>query len=439
MCDTIVAYTKDGMLFGKNSDRDPDEVQNLEIVPARDHPAGEMVKCTYIEIPQVPHTFEVFLSKPYWIWGAEMGVNEHGVCIGNETIYTKVKPRKENKYLMGMDLLRLGLERGGTAKEALETIMALLVKYGQGGNHGHAHKFYYNNEYLIADRKEAYALVTMDRMWAWKRITTTYSISNVISIGNDFDAVSDDLVQHAVGKGWVSGKETLDLKRSYTAGFMTHMGVSDDRAACTLAAVQKDGLQLSDVMDALRLHGAQDAIQGYNPLQNNRTSVCDHATGLTSPYQTTASLVASCSLAGDVHAFSTGSSTPCVSTFKYVYSKTARLPASYKPGAKRADRESYWWRCERANHVAMLHYHSFIEEIVPERRQVEQDIVARALRGKGSQGVVDESFTKAEDLMVKFSRKHESEPPESVAKKGAKYFQKLDARTGLLELTIGSK
>jgi secernin len=434
MCDTIVTYTKDGMLFGKNSDRDPDEVQNLEIVPARDYPAGEMVKCTYIEIPQVPHTHEVFLSKPYWIWGAEIGVNEHGVCIGNETIFTKVKPRKENKYLMGMDLLRLGLERGGTAKEALEVIIALLVKHGQGGNHGHTHKTYYNNEYLIADRKEAYVLVAIDRMWAWKRVTTAYSISNVISLGSDFDAASDDLVQHAVGKGWATSKENLDLKRTYTAGFMTGMAVSDDRAACTLSAIKKDGLHITSAMDALRSHGARDAVPGYNPVQNNRISVCAHATGLTSPSQTTGSLVAWCPSSGDFHVFSTGSSTPCVSTFKYVYSKAARLPASYKPGAKQADREAYWWKCERANHVAMLHYHSFLDEMVSERRQVEQDIVARALQGKGSQGIVDESFSKAEGLMGQFSRKHESEPPEPAAKKGAKYLRRLDSSSGLLGL-----
>jgi secernin len=432
-CDTIVVFTKDGLLFGKNSDRDPDEVQNLEIVPARDHQASEQVKCTYIEIPQAPHTHEVLLSKPYWIWGAEMGVNEHGVCIGNEALFTKVKARKENKYLMGMDLLRLGLERGSTAKEARDTIISLLVKYGQGGNHGHTHKAFYNNEYLIAEQKEAYVLVAIDRMWAWKRITTAWTISNVISLTNDFDGVSDDMVQFATQKGLTTSRESLDVKGAFTAGFMTRMAVSDERRACTSSAVQKVGLQATDIMHALRSHGARDAVPGYNPVQNNRISVCAHATGLTSPSQSTGSLVAWCQNSGDFHAFSTGSSTPCVSTFKYVYSNTARLPTSYKQGAKQANRDSYWWKCERANHVAMLHYDSFVEEIVPERRQVEQDIVTRALQGKYPQGIVDESFSKADALMEKFTRKHEQEPPEIAAKRGVKFFHKLDAGTGLLQ------
>ena len=115
MCDTLVAFTPKGMIFGKNSDRDPNEVQNLVQIPPQDHPRGVMVKCTYIEIPQVSHTNGVLLSQPFWMWGAESGVNEFGVAIGNEAIFTKVAPRKENKYLLGMDLLRLGLERGKSA------------------------------------------------------------------------------------------------------------------------------------------------------------------------------------------------------------------------------------------------------------------------------------------------------------------------------------
>ena len=98
MCDTIVAVpsaTKEGvMLFGKNSDREPDEVQNLVIVPRQTFETNTTVKCTYISIPQVEQTFRVFLSKPFWMFGAEMGSNEYGVVIGNEGLITRVKPKK---------------------------------------------------------------------------------------------------------------------------------------------------------------------------------------------------------------------------------------------------------------------------------------------------------------------------------------------------------
>lgn len=63
------------------------------------------LQCTYIEVEQVWKTHAVILSRPSWLWGAEMGANELGVCIGNEAVWTK-EPVGEGEALLGMDLLR---------------------------------------------------------------------------------------------------------------------------------------------------------------------------------------------------------------------------------------------------------------------------------------------------------------------------------------------
>ncbi len=116
MCDTIVATkeaTRDGsVIFAKNSDREPNEAQSIEYHPARSHKAGEELKVTYLTIPQARQTRAVFISRPFWMWGAEMGANDAGVAIGNEAVFTKLPMRKE-KMLLGMDLLRLGARAGG--------------------------------------------------------------------------------------------------------------------------------------------------------------------------------------------------------------------------------------------------------------------------------------------------------------------------------------
>ena len=93
MCDTIVALgsaTEEGFtLFGKNSDREPDEAQNILIVPREKHDSNETVQCFYLTIPQISETTRVLLCQPFWMSGAEMGANEYGVVIGNEAIFTK--------------------------------------------------------------------------------------------------------------------------------------------------------------------------------------------------------------------------------------------------------------------------------------------------------------------------------------------------------------
>jgi secernin len=65
------------------------------------------LQCTHIEIPQVSTTYRCVLSKPAWCWGAEMGANEHGVCIGNEAVFSKVSYETRENALTGLDIVRL--------------------------------------------------------------------------------------------------------------------------------------------------------------------------------------------------------------------------------------------------------------------------------------------------------------------------------------------
>ncbi|KAM4798224.1 secernin-3-like isoform X2 [Urocitellus parryii] len=173
-CDTFVALppaTIDKrIIFGKNSDRLCDEVQEVVYFPAAVHDNREPLKCTYIEIDQVPETYAVVLSRPAWLWGAEMGANEHGVCIGNEAVWGREEVCDE-EALLGMDLVRLGLERADTAEKALKVIVDLLEKYGQGGNCREGRmEFSYHNSFLIADRNEAWILETAGKHWAAEKV-----------------------------------------------------------------------------------------------------------------------------------------------------------------------------------------------------------------------------------------------------------------------------
>ena len=196
MCDTFVALpdaTLNGeLIFAKNSDRPSGEIQDVVTYPAQQHSADESLQCTYLQTPQASQTFAVILSKPRWMWGAEMGANEHGVVIGNEAVWT-TEPYAETG-LTGMDLVRLGLERGATARAALQVIVDLMEEFGQGGNCAEHFAMNYHNAYLLADKAEAWVLETAGRYWVAEKITRgTRSISNNLSIHDPGDLRHPDL------------------------------------------------------------------------------------------------------------------------------------------------------------------------------------------------------------------------------------------------------
>ncbi|XP_068184586.1 secernin-3 isoform X2 [Antennarius striatus] len=220
-CDTFVALPpateKQRIIFGKNSSRPCDEVQEVVYFPARDYTGQEKLECTYIEIDQVPHTYAVVLSRPAWLWGAEMGANEHQVCIGNEAVWGRECADSE-EALLGMDLVRLGLERANTAEKAVDVITELLEKYGQGGSCMEDEcGFTYHNTFLISDRKEAWLLETSAKHWAAERVEDAYrNISNQYGITTKIDKEHPKMREYAQSKGWWDGKSQFNFATVYS-------------------------------------------------------------------------------------------------------------------------------------------------------------------------------------------------------------------------------
>ncbi|XP_062861948.1 secernin-3 [Trichomycterus rosablanca] len=220
-CDTFVALppATEGqrIVFGKNSDRPCDEVQEVVYFPAKDFSPGEKVECTYIKIEQAAHTYAVVLSRPAWLWGAEMGANEHQLCIGNEAVWGR-QSADEDEALLGMDLVRLALERADSAEKAVDVIVELLEKYGQGGNCMEDEcTFTYHNSFLICDRNEAWVLETSGKYWAAERVESGYrNISNQYSITTKIDREHLGMREYAQKKGWWDGKVEFSFAEVYS-------------------------------------------------------------------------------------------------------------------------------------------------------------------------------------------------------------------------------
>ena len=112
-------------------------------------------------------------------------------------------PAEKEKKLIGMDLLRLGLERARSAQEAVQVITQLLEQHGQGGNCGFQHALYYHNSFLMADPNDAWVLETVGEHWAAKQVKGVYSISNCLTIGKDYDLAIRSPGGFCFGKGLV--------------------------------------------------------------------------------------------------------------------------------------------------------------------------------------------------------------------------------------------
>lgn len=381
MCDTMVALgnaTSDGsVLFAKNSDREPNEAYQLQIIPAADWKPGEMVKMTYVEIPQASHTHTVFLVRPFWMWGAEMGANEHSVVIGNEAVFTRVPYGKE-PGILGMDFLRLALERSACAEEALGVITGLLERYGQSGNCGMTSPFYYHNSFLICDKMEAWVLETAGKHWAAEKVRDVRSISNAITIQSNWDLCSPDLERFARDRGWCRQNEVFSFHKAYADPLFTFFADAIHRQTCSTNAMKtKYGrLMPADMMGILRTHRG-DPGDGWSPdAPLLGSDICMHAGfGPARGSQTTGSLVSHLRADGDTH-WVTGTAAPCLSVFKPVW-MDAGLPDLNPAPTGVFSPDALFWQGEQLHRQVLRDYASRAMKLVDERCEIETEFLNR--------------------------------------------------------------
>ncbi len=415
MCDTLIATaetTRDGVaIFGKNSDREPNEAHQLVSFPAQDHAADSRLQCTYIEIPQVKHTFAVLLAKPFWIWGAEMGANEHGLAIGNEALFTRVAYGK--KALLGMDLLRLALERAATAREGLTVIASLLTEFGQGGNNGLTHRMHYHNSYILADPKDAWVLETAGVHWAAKQIKGIYSISNGITIEKDWDLASPDLISHAIQQGWCKNEADFSFARCYSDLVFTRFSDCRKRQARSLELLKaQDGkITVEIMMSALRDHGQANGSQRPADESVTGADICMHAGfGPIRTSQTTGSMVSYLDDKNPLH-FLTGTAAPCTSIFKPIWldaffpDTSASLAEILGPAPTAVyDPATLFWRHEILHRATLRDHENLIRTFGAKRDALEREFIAEAFKARDK-----DLDTRLEVTASSFARADEAE------------------------------
>jgi len=332
VCDTVSILSswtenKNESFFAKNSDREPGEDQVLQAVSSGslsieglqgisgNNLKSEYIKTNYENLSNYLRThlnffklkfkpFNIVISRPLWLWGGEIGVNEKGVAIGNEAVFPKIKPQRT--AILGMDILRLALHLAATAEEAKDFICSVVSEYGQAGDGGYMHRSVYHNSFLIQDKNEAYVVETAGKEWAAKRVRDYCTISNTY--------LNED--EYGKTKTWYSSGEhpgTDAFKKKYENKIFNYFarGELRNRYKNSLISELKGKANLDSVKSIMRSH----IKGGNNPgIKRGMGSICIHS-GFFIKSETTASLV--------VHYINnksiiwyTDSSFPCISLYK---------------------------------------------------------------------------------------------------------------------------
>ena len=428
MCDSVVAVaseTASGVtLYGKNSDRKGGECQPFVQISEAHHPPHALLRCTHVEIPQVAETYRVMGHSPWWVWGFEQGVNEHAVAIGNHTVFSN-EPLEEKPGLIGMDLVRLGLERGRTAREALEVIATLIETHGQGGAalSSDPDAPGYHNSFVLVDPIEAWILETSNRRWAARRATLE-GVSNHLCLGTDWEIGSRDLESFARSLGWWRSAGRVDLAAAYRNPHVpAHISEGRQRRSCELLRAGRGGHDVDTFQRVLRDHldGGGAWHPGSTPDDEAFFTLCAHSEPV---HWTTASLIA------PLPTDRTGPwpvwvsfGTPCSGVFLPVY-LDAVIPAALARGDAEPCADSAWWTFKRlqdavANdpprHTRLLRegWADFEEKIEAERPELERAARRASISGdphRASQIVGDfmartleEALKRAETLRSRIS------------------------------------
>jgi hypothetical protein len=280
----MVAIDREALFYAKNSDRDPGEPQIIQYCtgsegleePSHPEHRREYDRIQYRSLRKAAEDFScelrALVSRPSWIWGAEMGVNEKGVTIGNEAVFSLRRTRSDG--LLGMDILRLTLHNAHSAEEAVGIIASLIESHGQGGNGSYTGTLHYHNSFLAADRREAWGVETAGSRWAARKVDSFTSISNDYTIGNDYSRADRFTLEH---RRHFSRRYASPVHRWFT---------KSGRRRLTTMAMLEGNTPSWDTMRDILIRTEGDA----GDLDHSMRSICMDATGFVTS-RTAASMI----------------------------------------------------------------------------------------------------------------------------------------------------
>jgi len=383
MCDTFAALptvtANRSAIFAKSADCEINEANALVRIPRQKHVPGEVVRVTHRAVPQAKETYEVILVKAFWTYGCEIGINEYGLAMGEEAVYTTQEKIDQKDGIIGPDLMRIGLERARTCQEAIAIMTALLEEYGQGGNCEMSGNSHFDSSFLMADTQEAYVLETAGRDWAVRRIGEIGSISNMLSIRSDWDRFSQEKA---------SG-EKIDWATTYARPEVPPTLGSPDRQSITYRclAEARGRIDVKTAFDIMRHHN-----DGYHPAHAPaHQNICVHAGPQENRWWQADGVMVTDVGDHGMMAWVTGTSGTCVSIFKPVF-LGMDLPDIGPLPTQVFNPDTLWWKHELLHRRAMADFDHVVSEVRADFDRIEAEFLAAAATVKHGTGREKQDF-----------------------------------------------
>ena len=310
MCDTLILRHQGQTWFAKNSDREPAEPQRLLRLPAVRNDPEARLRTTYLDIPQAAQRHALVISQPSWIWGAEMGVNEHGVAIGNEAVFTADPSARHRAARHGPAAPGTGARRQRPRDARGDHRVVAALRPGRPGRlPRQAHPL----RQQLPHRRPRRSLCWKPPATCGRRRRSSAGPSPTpLTLGHEFDLCSRDPRTRLAARAAGMVAATSTSRGSSTPACYP---VGGAHRRCRINQRFLDSLpgepDWHALFAALRHHGPR----GDHFRRHNNRQVCMHAGSFWRPSQTTASLVARLRDDGPLLA-ATGTSAPCLGLFQ---------------------------------------------------------------------------------------------------------------------------
>ncbi len=272
-------------------------------------------------------------------------------------------------------MIRLALERTKTADTALELITDLIAKYGQHPNGGYKNELLYHNSFIIADKNKAWVLETAGKHWVAKQVKGFRSISNRLTIGEDFDLSSKGVEDYALKNRFLKNGETFHFAKAFSDWFYTYFSKSAKQYAKTCAlGLNKSKFNIEDAIEILSAHYVEDTYFEPSKMYNGG-SVCMHSTDYTNPTQTVGSLIAEIRKEKKSTFWLSGTSNSCISVYKpFFMGGESLLQSNFAYPSESLD-NSFWWQAEKFHRQVMNNYNKSKAIFNKERLALQQNLI----------------------------------------------------------------